>query len=95
MFIRTAHAGTLKVTATIGKDPASADNCKLGIKIDGTLQEATQVDLAAYDLSVAGCAAKSFEWPIEDTGAVKEIQIVKPSGANSPWIFEVEFTYSE
>lgn len=95
MFIRTAHAGTLKVTATIGKDPASADNCKLGIKLDGALQEATQVDLAAYDLSVAGCAAKTYEWAIEDTGAVKEIQIVKPSGANSPWFFQVEFTYSE
>ena len=94
IFFRTDKSGKLKVTATIGKDPANASDCKLGIKKDGVLEEATLVDLAAYDLSVEGCAAKTFEWDIVSTGAEQEIQIVKPSGSNSPWIFSVEFTYT-
>lgn len=96
MFIRTSKPGKLVVSATIGKDPSNAENCKLGIKIDGVLQEETQVDLEAYNLDVAGCAAKSYEWDIaNETGAVQEIQIVKPSGTNSPWLFSVSYTYVE
>lgn len=91
----SSHAIKLKVTATIGKDPANAESCKLGIKVGGTAY-GTDVDLAAYDLSVAGCAAKDFEWEIaNEAGTPQEIQIVKPSGANSPWIFAVEYTYSK
>lgn len=93
MFFKTAKSGKLRVTATIGKSPADAKDCKLGIKVNGNAY-GDDVDLAAYDLTVNGCAAKTFEWNITNAGTdVQEISIVKPSGSNSPFIFSVEFEY--
>lgn len=93
MFFNTAKSGKLRVTATIGKSPSDAKDCKLGIKVNGAAY-GNDVDLAAYDLSVAGCAAKTFEWNIVNAGSeVQQISIVKPSGSNSPFIFSVEFEY--
>ena len=93
MFFKTDKAGTLKVTATQGKVASDNSNCKLGIKIGGTAY-GTDVDLGPYDVSKELLDAKVFEWEITNTtGDVQEIQIVKPSGATSPWIYKVEFTY--
>lgn len=94
IFFKTAKAGKLRVTATIGKDASTVDaNCKLGIKVNGAAY-GDNVDLAVYDLAKAGCAAKVYEWDITNAGTdVQEISIVKPIGSNSPFIFSVEFEY--
>ena len=92
-FFRTDKAGVLKVTATQGKTAADGSNCKLGIKVGGAAY-GENVDLGPYDTSKELLDAKVFEWTIENTtGAVQEIQIVKPGGATSPWIYKIEFTY--
>ena len=92
-FFRTDKAGTLKITATQGKVASDNSNCKLGIKVGGTAF-GTDVDLGPYDTSKELLDAKVFEWEITNTtGDVQEIQIVKPSGATSPWIYKIEFTY--
>ena len=90
-FIRTAKKGTLKVTATQGKVAADNSNCKLGLRIGDTVV-GEDVDLGPYDLAKAGLDAQTFEWTIENaSGDVQEIKIMKPSGATSPWIYEIEF----
>ena len=95
MYLQTSRAGTLKVTAVTGKDQASFSDCKLGIKIGDTAVE-PNVDLTYFDLAVAGMNAQTYEWDIpNEAGSSQKISIVKPSGSNSPWIFKVEFVYTE
>ena len=95
MFFRTSKAGKLIVTASNGKSKADAVDCKLDIKINGTAS-GLAVDLQPYDVDVAGVDAKVYEWDITNgDGSVQEIQIIKPSGKNSPFIYKVEFVYKE
>ena len=94
-FFRTDKAGTLKVTATQGKTAADNSNCKLGVRI-GDAIVGEDVDLGPYDTSKEALDAQTFEWTIENTsGNVQEIRIIKPSGATSPWIYRIEFIYTE
>ncbi len=95
MFLHTSRSGKLKVTATVGKSVTETGNCKLGVRIgDKTIGD--DVDLVCYDPAKAGMGAETYEWDItNETGAAQDIRIIKPGGSNSPWIFRVEFTYSE
>ena len=95
LFLHTAKTGKLIVTATVGKSVTETGNCKLGVRIGEDIVGA-DVDLACYDPSQAGMGAVAYEWDITNsTGAVQDIKIVKASGSNSPWIFKVEFVYSD
>ena len=95
MFIHTTRSGKLRVTATVGKSVADNGNCKLGVKI-GEKVIGENVELVCYDTEKALLGAEVYEWDItNETGAPQDIQIVKPGGSNSPWIFKVEFIYSE
>ena len=95
MFLNTSKSGKLKVTSSIGKTASDGGDCKLGVKIDG-VASGSNVDLDYYNLAVAGCGAKVYEWEITNTtGSAQQIQIVKPSGSSSPWIYKVEFVYEE
>ena len=91
MFIHTSKSGKLKVTATVGKSVADNGNCKLGVKIgDKVIGE--NVDLVCYDQDKALLGAEVYEWDItNENGEAQDIQIVKPGGSNSPWIYEVVF----
>ena len=91
MFIHTSKAGKLKVTATVGKSVIETGNCKLGVKIgDNVIGE--NVDLECFDQDKAGLGAVTYEWDItNESGAAQDIQIVKPGGSNSPFIYEVVF----
>ena len=94
-FFRTAKAGTLKVTATQGKVAADNSDCKLGVRI-GDAVVGEDVDLGPYDTAKEVLDAQTFEWTIENPGGeVQEIKIIKPSGKTSPWIYRIEFTYTE
>ena len=92
VFLKTAKTGKLKVTATAGKTASeSNNNCDLGVRIGGaTVGE--DVHLVNYDLTKPVCNAAEYEWTITNsTGDVQEIQIMKPTGKTSPWIFKVVF----
>jgi len=99
MFVYTAKSGTLKVTATVGKSVTETGACDIqlatGPEVVTRKKLTTFGDkeaLSRYDPSVAGMDAKTFEWEITNiSGAPQVIAITKPSGANSPWIFKVEF----
>ena len=91
MFFKVDKPGTLKVKASNGKDQANHVNCQLGVKLNGEAF-GDNVELDYYDLAVAGCRAVEYTWEITSAG---EISIVKPSGKNSPYIYEVEFSYTE
>ncbi|MBR1887148.1 MAG: DUF4957 domain-containing protein [Bacteroidales bacterium] len=103
MFVYTAKSGILRVTATVGKSVTETGACDIqiatGPEVVARKSLTTLGDkeaLSCYDPSVAGMDAKTFEWEITNTdGTPKVIAITKPSGANSPWIFKVEFVYSE
>ena len=91
IFLHTAKSGKLKVTASVGKSVTETGNCKLGLKIGGEAY-GDDVDLVCYDLAKAGLGAETYEWDIKnESGAAQDIQIVKPSGANSPFIYQVVF----
>ena len=91
LFFNTNKSGTLYVTATVGKTVSDGGNCKLGILVDGAAS-GTDVDLSCYDPAADGLGASEYSWTISNTtGNPQMIQIVKPSGSNSPWIFEVRF----
>ncbi len=95
-FFNTAKAGKLKITATQGKLASDGKDCTIGIKVDGVSMTDLDAALDAYDPAVAVLGAKVFEWDITNaTGAAQQIQIVKVSGSTSPWIYKIEFTYSE
>ena len=95
MFLHTAQSGKLIVTATVGKAVSENGNCKLGVRIGDNTVDA-DVDLTCYDPSKPGMDAVQYEWNITNaTGAAQDIRIVKASGSNSPWIFKVEFVYTE
>ena len=103
IFLYTAKSGKLRVTATVGKSVSETGNCKLGLrtgpapdKMKSLTVYGTDVDLACYDPSVAGMGAVTYEWDIENaTEAPQVIAITKPSGSNSPWVYKVEFVYSD
>lgn len=91
LFFNTKKSGTLYVTATVGKSVSETGNCKLGILVDGAAS-GTDVDLTCYDPASDGLGAIEYSWTISNTtGNPQKIQIIKPSGSNSPWIFEVKF----
>ena len=95
MFIHTNRAGKLKVTASVGKSVTETGNCKLGVKI-GEKVIGENVDLECFDPGSAGMGAQVYEWDIaNESGAAQDIQIVKPGGSNSPFIYRVEFVYTE
>ena len=95
-FFKTSKSGKLVITATQGKVAADGKDCKLGIKVNGTSQSDDDVALEPYDLEKPLLDAKVYEWNIENTtGNVQEIQIVKVGGSTSPWIYRIEFIYSE
>ncbi len=95
-FFKTAKAGKLKVVATQGKVAADGKDCKLGIKVNGVSMTDQDVDLEPYALDKPVLDAKTYEFTIDNaTGEVQEIQIVKVGGSTSPWIYRIEFTYTE
>ncbi len=95
-FFKTAKSGKLIITATQGKVAADGKDCKLGIKVNGASMTDDDVALEPYDLAKPVLDAKVYEWNIENaTGDVQEIQIVKVGGSTSPWIYKIEFVYSE
>ncbi|MBO4476617.1 MAG: hypothetical protein J5737_07855 [Bacteroidales bacterium] len=94
LFFNTNKSGTLYVTAAVGKPATDGGDCKLGILVDG-LSYGTNVDLSCYDASANGLGAMEYSWTITNTtGNPQKIQIVKVSGANSPWIFAIKFVES-
>ncbi len=103
IFLYTAKSGKLRVTATVGKSVSETGNCKLGLRVGPAPDKmksltvyGTDVDLVCYDPSVAGMGAVTYEWDIENaTEAPQVIAITKPSGSNSPWVYKVEFVYSD
>ncbi len=91
LLFNTAKSGTLYVKATVGKSVTQTGNCKLGIKVNGTAS-GTNVDLVCYDPSVAELNMQTYSWTITNTGTdPQEIQIIKPTGSNSPAIYEIKF----
>lgn len=103
IFLYTAKSGKLRVTATVGKSVTETGNCQLGLRVGAepvamkSLAEyGKNVDLTCYDPSVAGMGAVTYEWDIEnDKETPQVIAITKPAGSNSPWIYKVEFVYSD
>ena len=95
-FFKTAKAGKLKIVATQGKVAADGKDCKLGIKVGGVSMTDQDVDLAPYALDKPVLDAQTYEFTVDNaSGDVQEIQIVKVGGSTSPWIYRIEFTYSE
>lgn len=91
MFFNTSHTGTLYVKATLNKGASETGNCKLGVRIDDVLC-GTDVDLTNYDTSKAELDMAEYSWTITNvSGDPQKIAIIKPSGSNAPWIFEIRF----
>ena len=91
MFFNTSHTGTLYVKATLNKSASESGNCKLGVRIDDVLC-GTDVDLTNYDTSKDELDMVEYSWTITNaSGDPQKIAIIKPSGSNAPWIFEIRF----
>ena len=103
LFVYTAKSGTIKVTATVGKSVTETGAADLSIVAGPEVvarKSLTTVGekkaLACYDPTKPGADAQVYEWEITNTtGAPQVIGIAKPSGANSPWIYKVEFVYQD